>query len=42
MTISTIDAIGVCLAAIKALSGKVAALEAELKASGAAGPHLMT
>jgi hypothetical protein len=34
MTISTIDAIGVCLAAIKALSAKVEGLEAELQAAG--------
>jgi hypothetical protein len=32
VTISTIDAIGVCLAAIKALSEKVETLEAELRA----------
>jgi len=33
VTISTIDAIGVCLAAIKALSEKVDTLEGELKAA---------
>ena len=33
VTISTIDAIGVCLAAIKALSEKVETLEAELQAT---------
>jgi hypothetical protein len=33
VTISTIDAIGVCLAAIKALSAKVEGLEAELQAT---------
>ena len=33
VTISTIDAVGVCLAAIKALSEKVEALEAELRAA---------
>ena len=32
VTISTIDAIGICLAAIKALSAKVDGLEAELQA----------
>ena len=34
VTISTIDAVGVCLAAIKALSQKVESLEAELRAAG--------
>ena len=33
VTISTIDSIGVCLAAIKALSAKVEGLEAELQAA---------